>query len=192
LHLPPQSRTVTQSIHRSFHYTQEFGRVDKLNNHVFDENAGMHVYERRLLTLEEFYKISPKWLNNDGLAIKPLARVVVLADGSEPAEAVKASAGPSLEDVQLLLTQLETVRAEKNALQIDLENEQATNKALSAAIDQIEQAEKVADVTQPEVVAETPTETSTEPVKPPTENPTEVLSVEAFGSPPKKTKPVKK
>jgi hypothetical protein len=154
LHLPRQSRTTTQPINGRFYYTQKFGRVDGSNQHLPDNtDGGMHVFESRLLTLEEFYKLAPKWLLAEGIAIRPLVRIVALTEDGIIAEAPPA-AGPSLEDVQLLLTQLESLRVQNQSLQTDLEAEQATNRSLSAAIEQIEQAETLPDVTQPESLSE--------------------------------------
>lgn len=155
LHLPRQSRTTTQPINGRFYYTQKFGRVDGSNQHLPDNTeSGMHVFEARLLTLEEFYKLAPKWLLAEGIAIRPLVRIVALTEGGIIAEAPPAAAGPTLEDVHLLLTQLESLRVQNQTLQTDLEAEQATNRSLSAAIAQIEQAEKVIDATQPESLSE--------------------------------------
>lgn len=151
-HLPPQGRGYTGKINNLFFFTDSLGRFDKVGTHQWD--GGMHVFDGKLLTVEEF--LSPrtqKYLADDSLAIRPLVKVVMLPDGTEPAT-VATPPAISMEELKALVAEIDRTRQLLSERQARVDELEAENSTYKAAIDRIE-AEKseqdvAGDVTQPQ------------------------------------------
>lgn len=147
-HLPPQGRGYTGKINGLFFYTDSLGRIDKNGAHSWE--GGMHVFDGRLLTVEEF--MTPrvqKYLADDSLVIRPLVRAVMLPDGVEPVEA--APPVISKDDLRILVGQLDQMRQTLEARQTRIDELESENSTYRQAIERIEaENKKTADVTPPE------------------------------------------
>ena len=151
LHLPPLRRGLTSRVNSVFFYTEEFGRVDG-HGRLIPNNGGMHVYEKRLLTLAEFMEPRvQKWLEHQDLVVRPVVRVLALSDVATTQEPAPPT-GPSVEDMKALLDQIDTLRAELQTARDQAEDLASQNRVLGVALNQIEAAakqEQPTDVTQP-------------------------------------------
>ncbi len=140
-HLPPQSRGNTSRINGVFLYSDKFGSFDKYGVHKWER--GMHLFEGRLLTLEEF--LSPrvqKYQLDDTLVVRPVVHLCVLPDGATPEKApIQVFEGISKDEAAALIRTLDDHRAQCRELQMKVDELTAENSTLNEAIRKIEQRE---------------------------------------------------
>lgn len=179
-HLPPQGRGYTGKINNLFFYTDTLGRIDKNGAHQWE--GGMHVFDGRLLTVEEF--LTPrvqKYLADDSLAIRPLVRAVMLPDGIAPVEAPAPVI--SIEDMRSLVDQLDQLRQTLATRQARIDELEAENSTYKQAIERIEADAK----NQPEPVDSPPAEPATDVTPPPPEEGTPADGSSPAGAAPKRS-----
>lgn len=170
-HLPPQGRGYTGKINNLFFYTDTLGRIDKNGAHQWD--GGMHVFDGRLLTVEEF--LTPrvqKYLADDSLAIRPLVRAVMLPDGLAPVEAPAPVI--SIEDMRSLVDQLDQLRQTLATQQARIDELESENSTYKQAIERIEADAKG----QPAPVETPPADGGLDLVTPPPADSTDVTPPE--------------
>ena len=98
-HLPPQRRHVRQRINNLFE---------------FNEAYGLHLYQGRPLSVEEFNQVSPPILGRDDWAIRPLVKIVASVkeaaeNGPVTLESVSAAIKEHLAGLSALLNTVEEV-----------------------------------------------------------------------------------
>lgn len=140
-HLPPQRKGYTGRINNSFLYSDKFGRIDKYGRHFWD-NPGMHVFEGRLLTMEEFLQPRvQRYLLEDHWTTPVQVRLVTVDDGTvavSVAESKPAEGMPSKDDVRAMLTEMDRLRAAVAAANTRIDELEVENTTFRNAIDQIE------------------------------------------------------
>lgn len=140
-HLPPQRKGYTGKINNSFLYSDKFGRIDKYGRHFWD-NPGMHVFEGRLLTMEEFLQPRvQRYLLEDHWTTPVQVRLVTVEDGTvavSVAESKPAEGMPSKDDVRAMLTEMDRLRAAVQAANTRIDELEVENTTFRNAIDQIE------------------------------------------------------
>lgn len=142
-HLPPQSRGFTGKVNGIFLYTTRYGRIDKLGRHSVEPNMGMHVFEGRLLTVEEFMSDRVQKFMQADVPVKPLVRVCMISDGDATAENTTEMEGdktkaPTAEEVALLLQNTDQLRYELSAKNQRIDELEAENSTFRQALQTLE------------------------------------------------------
>lgn len=114
------------------HYPQQ-GRnmTSRIGDFLFLPELGLHVYQGRSLSLDEFEKIQPKLFGSGNLVLPPMIKIVE-EDAAEPA-AESLPEGVTVEDIQAMVAEIDRLRGEVGRL-IDENAVLLAEKAATAPI----------------------------------------------------------